>query len=378
MRRIYLDHAATTPVRPEVAAAMRPWIESEYGNPSSLHAEGRKARGAIDGAREALSRRLDCLFAEVLFTSSGTEAANLALLGLALGNPDPRRNRVLMSAAEHHCVLHTKPVLERLGYSVELISVNRYAVLDLDDLSRRSDDRVLLVCAMHANNEVGTRQPVQDVVRISKKVGALVFCDAVQTLGESQAWTVDSLGVDLLCLSAHKIGGPKGVGAIYVRSGTPIKPWTVGGGQEREMRAGTENVAAIVGFGAALSPVSMSSKQSARDSFSSQILADQSIEAIRTIPPEVDGLSGHAHMRFPGVSAESMLILLDRMGVSASSGAACSSGSIEPSHVLLACGYSEPEAKEGIRFTFGHETTIEDANSAAKCVLEAAGTILRH
>jgi len=373
--RIYLDHAATTPVHPDVAAAMTPWMAAEFGNPSSLHAEGRRAREAVDEARLALSERLGCLFAEVIFTSSGTEAANLAILGAALGNPEPRRNRVLMSAAEHHCVLHTAPILERLGYAVERVRVDRYARLDLEDLAQKLGDDVLLVCAMHANNEVGTLQPILEVSDLVKKTGALLFCDAVQTLAAVKGWTVDTLGVDLLAASAHKVQGPKGVGALYIRAGTPVKPWTVGGGQEREMRAGTENVAAIVGFAKALSQPLMSPQREARDSF---LAALEAGGAVRTVPETVPCLDGHAHVRFPGASAESMLILLDRMGVSASSGAACSSGSLEPSHVLLACGYSEAEAKEGLRFTFGEGNTVEEGLVAAERVLAALKRVATH
>lgn len=368
-----MDHAATTPVHPDVVKAMRPWIEEEFGNPSSLHAEGRRAREAVDAARLALSERLGCLFAEMIFTSSGTEAANLAILGTALGNRDPQRNRVLMGAAEHHCVLHTQPILERLGCAVELVRVDRFARLELDDLADRLGDDVLLVCAMHANNELGTLQPISKIADLAKKAGALVFCDAVQTMNSIKGWTVDTLGVDLLAASAHKLQGPKGAGALYIRAGTPVKPWTVGGGQEREMRAGTENAAAIVGFGAAIELPSVPGMREARSAFQRCLEARG---AVRTVPESVACLDGHAHLRFPGASAESMLILLDRMGVSASSGAACSSGSLEPSHVLLACGYSEAEAKEGLRFTFGAESSVEEAEEAAALVWEAAQRVL--
>lgn len=351
---------------------MLPWVESEFGNPSSLHAEGRRAREAVDRAREVLSARLGCLFAEVIFTSSGTEAANLAILGTAMANPDPRRKRVLMGAAEHHCVLHTQKSLERLGYRVELIRVDRYARIDLEEIENRLGNDVLLVCAMHANNEVGTLQPISDVVALAKKWGALVYCDAVQTLGLLADWTVDTLGVDLLSLSAHKVGGPKGAGALYIRGGTPVEPILVGGGQEREMRAGTENVAAVVGFGAAVKSLIVPSDSASRDAFLKRI----GEVAVRTVPADIPCLPGHAHLRFPGASAESMLILLDRMGISASSGAACSSGSLEASHVLKACGYLEAEAKEGLRFTFGSSSSEEEADKAADVVLKAARIVL--
>ena len=347
---------------------MEPWIRKEFGNPSSLHAEGRKARAAIDQAREMISEALGCLFAEVIFTSSGTEAANLAIIGAALANENPKRNRILFSSIEHHCVLHTAPILSRLGYKVELIPVTRWGQIDLEAADKMFADDVLLVSVMRANNEIGTYQPMEFIGERASNVGALVHCDLVQT------FPFDSAFADLMTLSAHKINGPKGAGALYVRAGTKVKPLITGGGQERELRAGTEDVAAIVGFDEATKHIRVrrSNKRQSRDVFLSSLnipnieLSFQSID---------DVLPGHAHFRIPGVQAETMLILLDRIGVSASSGAACSSGSIEPSHVLLACGYTPEEAKEGLRFTFGHETTVEEAQEAARRVSEAAARL---
>lgn len=378
--RIYLDHAATTPVDPQVLAAMEPWMGSEFGNPSSLYAEGRKAKEAIDEAREVVSRSLGCLFGEVVFTSSGTEAANLGILGPALANPDPRRRRILMGAAEHHCVLHTRPLLERLGYAIELLPVDRSARIRLDELDSRLHDDVFMVAAMHANNEVGT---IQDVAAISDKAhgaGALVFVDAVQTyLTACAPVSVDGLGADYLAVSGHKIYGPKGVGALFAMAGAPLSPVAVGGGQEREVRSGTENTASIVGLAAAVRYASPESddqaKQLARDAFLDRLAEGDGPPWLATVPPN-GVLSGHAHLRFPGASAESLLILLDRLGVSASSGAACSSGSLEPSHVLLACGYSSSEASEGLRFTFGRHSTAPQAVYAADVVLQAAAQVL--
>ncbi len=367
MTRIYLDHAATTPLLPEVRSAMEPWLAGEFGNPSSLHEEGRRARAAIDEAREVLSSALGCLFAEVLFTSSGTEATNLAILGAALANEDRSRNRVLLGAAEHHCVLQTRPLLERLGYRVELIPVDRIARVDLDALASMLGPDVLLVSVMSANNELGTIQPVAEVAELVHRHGALYHCDGVQTLGISD-FGLRIAHPDLASFSAHKIYGPKGVGAIYVKAGTKVKPLAVGGGQEREMRAGTENVAAIVGFAAAMSERKAPS-QIARDQFLDRLVT---AGFVPTVLNREDTLPGHAHVRLPGVDAETMLIRLDRMGISASSGAACSSGSLEPSHVLLACGYSAKEAREGLRFTFGRFTSAAVAEEAARRVIEVA------
>jgi cysteine desulfurase len=375
MERIYLDHAATTPLHPKAREAMAPWMSQEFGNPSSLYAEGRKARHAVDEARETVGRLLGCDFGEVIFTSSGTEAANLAILGAAIASKDGPRKRILMGASEHHAVLHTTSLLQALGFRVQTVDVDRFASLQLGDLQSKLSEDVLLVCLMHANNELGTLQPVVETSEMAHNSGALFFCDAVQTFC-ALPWTVDDIGADLVAISAHKTYGPKGAGALYVRAGTPFKPVTVGGGQERELRAGTENVAAIVGFAAAAQAVSSSDSgaECARDVFLEATVAGG---ARRSVPAEIECLTGHAHLRFPGLSAESMLILLDRLGVSASSGAACSSGSLEPSHVLLAAGYSEAEAKEGLRFTFGRDSALDQAREAARRVLEAAETVRR-
>lgn len=374
MHRIYLDHAATTPLLPEAREAMLPWLGHEFGNPSSLHAEGRRAKDAIDEAREALSSALVCHFGEVIFTGSGTEAANLAILGAAMGNTDPQRRRVLFSAAEHHCVLHTRPILERLGYQVELVPISPIGLISLINLEEMLGEDVLLVSVMHANNELGTIQPVSEIAALAQRHGALFHCDAVQTfLAWDSKYRVQEIGADLLTISAHKIAGPKGIGAIYIRAGVKIAPLIVGGGQEREMRAGTENVATIAGFGAAVRHYRAGPRTRARNAFLDFLQIE---DLVHTVPNRAAVLPGHAHVRIPGIQAETMLILLDRMGVSASSGAACSSGSLEPSHVLLACGYSPEEAKEGLRFTFGWDTSLEDAQEAARRVNEAWSQIV--
>lgn len=366
--RIYLDHAATTPLAPAVREAMLPWLDA--GNASSLHAEGRRAKDAIDAAREALSRRLGCEFGEVVFTSGGTEAANFAILGTALANRDPHRRRILLGAAEHHCVLHTRPLLERLGYEVDLIPVDRYARINPDALAGLLSEDVLLVSTMHANNELGTINDVPAIAALVKAAGAYHHVDAVQTF-LALPWQVADLGADFVSISAHKANGPKGVGALYVKAGVKPTPISVGGGQEREMRAGTENVAAIVGFSAVI-PLPRSNPSPLRDAFE----ADLQELATFTVPPEVPRLPGHSHLRVPNVRAEILLILLDRMGVAASSGAACSSGAVEPSHVLLAAGFTSEEAKEGLRFSFGSQTSREEADEAAHRMRLAISQIL--
>ncbi len=413
MRRIYLDYAATTPLAPEAVEAMLPWLEDEYGNPSSLHADGRSAKDAIDEAREIVSGALGCLFAEVVFTGSGTEAANLAILGAALHNTDSSRSRILLGAAEHHCVLHTQTLLERFGYRVDLIPVDREARVSPSGLASLLGDDVLLVSVMHANNELGTINSIRELSDLAHGVGALMHTDAVQTFG--RPWRVDELDADLVSISAHKINGPKAVGALYQRAGVKLQPLIVGGGQEREMRAGTENVAGIAGCGAAVrlrtrlyrssGPASdhgagtrgpstaqpspglgdsaqddgfggaRSRQEVARAAFISKLTERGFVPTTSSFE---DVLPGHAHLRLPGVDAETMLIRLDRMELSASSGAACSSGSLEPSHVLLACGYSERESREGLRFTFPIDADLAEAEEAAERVIEAADGIRKH
>jgi cysteine desulfurase len=363
--RIYLDYAATAPLLPAAQRSMLPWLDC--GNPSSLYEEGRQAKAAIDCAREQVSAALGCLFAEVLFTSSGTEAVNTALIGLALANAKPSRTRVLLGAAEHHCVLHTAPVLQRLGFKVEFSPVDRQARIDLNIFERLLGDDVLFASVMHANNELGTLNDLVEISSIARKHGVLLHVDAIQTFG----WGFQARPyADLVSISAHKIGGPKGAGALYVQAGTKLNPLLYGGGQEREMRGGTENVAAIVGFGAACRAHS-ASVTDLRDRLEEGLV---SVGAILSVT-DARRLPGHCHVRFPGIAAETMLILLDRLGISASSGAACSSGSIEPSHVLLACGYSESEAKEGLRFSLGQGTTLAEIEEALESISLALGQI---
>lgn len=372
MTRIYLDHAATTPLSKRAHEAMRPFLESEFGNPSSPYQEGRRSRAAIDLAREQVSTAVGCSFPELLFCSSGTEAANWAILGSALETGSANRPRVLFSAGEHHCVLHCRKRLEAWGFNVDLVRIDNQGTIDLDDLNDKLDETVLLVAAMSANNELGTIQPVESIAQACKRVGALFFCDAVQGVGELPA--PFELGADLVSYAAHKFGGPKGVGALAVRAGTKIQPLHWGGGQEREMRAGTENVSGIVGMGAAITAPHKVDKE--LKAMMVNALHESGIQIERTLNIGTACLASHLHLRLPGISAESVLIVLDRFGVSAGSGAACSSGSIEPSHVLLACGKSEIEAKEALRFTYGPDTTIEEAAEAGKRLVLAARTVI--
>jgi cysteine desulfurase len=373
MRRIYLDHAATAPLEPSVRKKMLPWLDC--GNASSLSLEGRRAKAAIDEAREVIAEALGCEFGEVIFTSGATEAANAAILGIALRNQAEGRSSVAISSAEHHCVIETGPLLRRLGVAVKVLPADGSGLVDPECLAGLEPG---LLCAMHANNELGSIADIKKISRVAKAAGLLFFCDAVQTFMVPGCWPFGKLAqmVDLAAISAHKIGGPKGIGALYVRAGLKPVPLAVGGGQEREMRAGTENVAAIVGFAEAvkLRRKSQETRLPLRDRF---LAALRATGAVPSLMAGVPCLPGHVHVRWPGIQAETLLIRLDQMGIAAASGAACSSGSTEPSHVLLAAGYSVEEAKEGVRFSFGLHTAPEDLDEAARRIAEAVSAIRR-
>jgi cysteine desulfurase len=370
-RRIYLDHAATTPLSSSAREKMIA-VMDQFGNPSSLHEHGRMAKHEIDWAREQISSALGCLFAEVVFTGSGTEAANLAIIGCALANEDSRRNRILLSSIEHHCVLNTRPLLELLGYKVELITVDRESLVSLESLRAILDETVLLVSLMSANNETGMIQPIREIVGLAHEVGAVVHCDHVQ--GFLKPIPNPAEVADLVSIAGHKVNGPKGVGALAVLNGTKIKPLLTGGEQERELRGGTENMLGIVGFGAAVSNYEIADLRSMRQSLRQALVA---AGGVPTVEDSDKTLDSHLHLRFPGIDAETLLIRLDREGISASSGAACSSGSIEPSHVMLACGYSEEQAKEGVRFSLGFGNTPEETEKAGETIAAVVKEIRR-
>lgn len=372
MRSVYLDHAATTPIDPAVRETVAQAMEECWGNPSSLHLFGRKARDLLDEARVTIAHALGCLDAEVFFTSSGTESDNMAIFGAARVAPLHRRH-VVTTAIEHHAVLHACQRLQQEGWGVTYLPVDRYGMVDPDDVRRAIREDTWLVSVMHANNEVGTVQPVREIAALCRERGVWFHCDTVQTFGLIDL-KVDDLGVDMLSVSAHKIYGPKGAGALYLRGGVKIAPLLVGGAQEREMRAGTENVPAIAGFAKA---VELS--QSRYASASQQIR--QLRERLRTRLQElISDMQVNGHPRqchpgilsvtFEGVSAESLLIALDRRGVAASAGAACSAGSIEPSHVLLALGMSEERAMSTIRLSLGRGNTPEEIDFAAETIAE--------
>jgi cysteine desulfurase len=364
--RIYVDHAASTPMFAEAKSAVEQQL-SATGNPSSLHADGRQVKDRIDRAREQCSQAAGCLFGEFYFTSGGTESVVLALAGSALNSPNGR-NRVLLGAADHHSVVESQAMLNKLGMQVQFVPANRDGSLDLNALESMIGDDVRLVSVLATNNETGAVTDVNQAAEIAHKSGALLLCDAVQ------AWPQVLPEADLIVVSAHKMGGPVGVGGLITQNGTKLEPLAAGGGQERELRGGTENAMGIVGFGAAAAEAALradeisSVKRSAAEHFRDRL--DGAAFTLDQASP-----AGIVHFRYPGISAESLLIRLDHEGVSASSGAACSSGSIEPSHVLMAAGLSEEEAAEGLRVSFGWCSTVGEAEKAAQIISSSAAQI---
>ncbi|HKZ50551.1 MAG TPA: cysteine desulfurase family protein [Dehalococcoidia bacterium] len=365
-RRIYLDHAATTPLHPKVLEAMLPYLTEQWGNPSSIYREGQEARKALDGARRTVAQVLGCRPSEVVFTSGGSESDNLAIRGVANACRQ-RGDHIVTSAVEHHAVLHTVQQLEREGFRATYLPVDRYGVVDLAALEAAVGPDTILVSIMYANNEVGTIEPVAAAARIVKAGNPQAFfhTDAVQA-AESLDLNVDRLGVDLLSLAAHKLYGPKGVGALYIRSRTPFQPQVLGGSQERNRRAGTENVAGIVGIAEALR---LTRAERASRSALCRALRDRLLE---DLPQRLSGvhitgaldpdrrLPNNASFCVEGVEGEAILLQLDLMGIAASSGSACTTASLEPSHVLLAMGVPPELARGSLRITVGIDNTMED------------------
>jgi len=379
MRTVYLDHAATTPIAPEVRETVAHAMAECWGNPSSLHLFGRKARDLLDEARVTVAHALGCLDAEVFFTSSGTEANNMAIFGAARVAP-PHKRHLITTAIEHHAVLHACQRLQQDGWEVTYLPVDSKGMVDPDDVRRALRAETWLVSVMHANNEIGTLQPVGEIAAICREQGVWLHCDAVQTFGLLDM-DVERLGVDMLSVSAHKLYGPKGVGALYIRGGVKIAPLLVGGAQERELRAGTENVPAIAGFAKA---VELSRARYSTAWQKIWQLRERLRARLQELVPDIQ-VNGHPQQCHPGilsvtfarVSAESLLIALDRYGVAASAGAACSAGSIEPSHVLLALGMSETQAMSTIRLSLGRGNTPEEIDFAAEVIAEQVHRLRR-
>jgi cysteine desulfurase len=371
VRRIYLDHNATTPLDPEVLQAMTAVLASEFGNPSSLHWFGQKARAALDVARAQVAALLGATASEIVFTGSGTEADNMALRGVAGTSREPRR-AILYTAIEHHAVVNTAKALAEEGVPTEAVRVGADGIVDLEDLDRRLGPGTALVSIMLANNETGLVQPVAEVARRARAAGALVHCDAVQAAGKIPI-DVRTLDVDLLTVSAHKFYGPKGAGALYVKRGTRLSALLRGGAQEKNRRAGTENVAAIVGMGAAAARAGAALASEAaretglRDALEAALLAIPGTSRNGTGPR----VPNTVNVSFEGIEAESLLMALDLAGVAVSTGAACAAGAIEPSHVLRAMALPMARIEGSIRLSIGRGTTEEDVREAAGRIAEA-------
>jgi cysteine desulfurase len=374
-RKLYLDNAATTRTKKEVIDEMMQYFDVLYGNPSSqLYELGRKSKEAIEKARKTLADFLNADEKEIYFTAGGTESDNWALKGVAFANLNKGKNHIITTKIEHHAILHTCEYLEKFGIETTYLDVDRYGLIDLDQLKESIRPETMLISVMFANNEIGTIQPIEEIGEIAKEHGILFHVDAVQALGSVRI-DVNKLHIDLMSMSAHKLGGPKGIGGMYIRKGTRIDNFIHGGGQERGRRAGTEGVQNIVGFGKAV--------EIAARNFDNRIerltgLRNRLIEGIKNNIPDVV-LNGHPTRRlannvnfsFKYVEGESILLLLDMEGIAASSGSACTSGSLDPSHVLLATGLDHGTAHGSIRFTLSEEIKEEDIDIENRSMVEA-------
>jgi len=361
-KTIYLDHSATTSTDPDVVQAMLPWYSEYYGNPSSLYRLARESRAAIENARKKVASALGAEPEEIYFTSGGTESDNWALIGVAFANRK-KGDHIITTAIEHHAILHTCKYLENLGFRVTYLPVDESGKVRIDDLSAAITDKTILVSVMFANNEIGTIQPIKEIGTICRKKGVLFHTDAVQAIGNIPIH-VKEMNIDLLSLSAHKFYGPKGIGALYIRKGIRIDGYLHGGGQERKKRAGTENVPGIVGLGVAIEKAILNMDlqipriRKLRDYLLERILTE--IPHTRLNGDRTDRLPGNINVSFEFIEGESLLLLLDNAGIAASTGSACSSGSLEPSHVLLAIGVPAETAHGSLRLTLGHDNTEED------------------
>lgn len=363
MRRVYLDHSATTPVDSEVAQLMMTYYTEKYGNPSSVHTFGQEAKEGLEIAREQVAALIGAQANEITFTSGGTEADNLAILG-ATDAQRKKGKHIITSAIEHHAVLETCEYLEKNGFDLTVIPVDEEGAIDPQAVAQAMRPDTILITIMHANNEVGTIQPIAEIGRIAKEKGIIFHVDAVQSLGKVPI-DVKAMNVDLLTMSSHKIYGPKGVGALYIRKGIKLTPRVYGGGQEKKRRSGTENLPGIIGFGKACE---LAGQRMEKEENQLRVLRDKLIDGIleRIDYVKVNGprgenrLPNNANVSIKFVEGEALLLSLDMMGIGASSGSACTSGSLDPSHVLLAMGLDHATAHGSLRFSLGRQNTEED------------------
>ena len=367
---VYMDHAGTTPLAPEVLQSMTPYFTELFGNPSSIHTVGQEARYALDEARERVARVLNCRPRDVVFTSGGTESDNAAIVGAATALQETG-NHIITSSVEHHAVLHTAQHLESQGFEVTYLPVDSDGMVQPEAILRAITDRTTVVSIMYANNEIGVVNPIPDIAQVIKQRAAelsrtiLFHTDAVQAAGYLDL-DVRMLGVDLMSLSGHKFHGPKGTGVLFIRRGAPFLPYLLGGGQERERRSGTENIPGIVGLSVALEAANARREGTSRhcaalrDRIVAQVL--ERVPGSRLNGHPTQRLPNNANFSFPGVEGEPILLGLDMAGIAASSGSACSSGSLEPSHVLLALGQSAEVARGSLRLTLGRDNTEEQVD----------------
>jgi cysteine desulfurase len=382
---IYLDHAATTPMRPEVLEAMLPYMTEHFGNPSSVHSYGQQSKLALSRSRDRIAQILGCAPNELMFTSGGTESDNTALFGAVFAqssqkaNVSDRKKHIITSQIEHHAILHTCAHLERIGYEVTYLPVDAYGQVRLQDVEQAFRPDTLMISLMFGNNETGTLQPVLEVGRMAKERNVLMHVDAVQALG-TILFDLTAFPFDLVSFSSHKINGPKGVGALYVKKGVALSPQLYGGSQERNKRAGTENVAGIVGFAKA---VELAYKELQDKNKRLLQLRELMVRSLQDrLAAEEWIVNGHPdyflphilNISFPGMNTESMLMNLDLAGIAAASGSACSSGSLEPSHVLKAMQLPESILNSAIRFSFGFGTTEDDILTTVNKI----ATIIHH
>jgi cysteine desulfurase len=364
VKKVYLDYAATTPTDPEVIAAMEPYFFERFGNASSLHAYGQEAKKALEDSRQSLADFLGAKPEEIVFTSGGTESDNFALLGAAYAL-EKKGNHIITSAIEHHAIIEPAKFLEKKGFKVTYLGVDKDGLVSPDNLKKAITDKTILISIMHANNEIGTLQPIAKLGKLAKDKGIYFHTDAVQTVGHLPI-NVDALNIDLLSLSAHKFYGPKGVGALYIRKGTRLETFMRGGDQERGRRASTHNITGIVGLAKA---IELCQNKMVDEIKFQSTLRDRLIKEIQARIPEVR-LNGHPTQRLPNsvnfsikyIEGESMLLSLDLLGIACSTGSACTSSSLEPSHVLLAIGLDHETAHGSLRITLGRWTKESDIN----------------
>lgn len=368
MNSKYFDNAATTKVKREVLNEMIPYFETEYGNPSSMYSIGRSAKRAINNSREKVAELINCDANEIIFTGSGSESDNLALKGIARANKN-KGNHIITSKIEHHAVLDSCKTLENEGFKVTYINVDENGIIDLQELQNSISKDTILISIMFANNEIGTIQPIEEIAKIAKKNNILFHTDCVQACGNIPI-DVKKMGIDLLSLSGHKLNGPKGIGALYVRTGIDIKKIIDGGQQEKGKRAGTENVPGIVGLGKACEIANkninnhMEYLKMLRDYYIEEI--ETKIEKVKLNGSREKRLPGNANFSFEGIDAQTLLLKLDQVGICASAGSACNTGSGLPSHVLLAIGLNKELAYSSLRTTFSEENTKEDVEFLIK------------